>query len=352
MLLRSILTGIAFLSLVASCGAGLASRPDATSSAAVSTPPTRARLSKARSSDGVELAVEETGRGDGPAIVFIHGLGFSREVWRRQLDGELAARFHLVAYDLRGHGQSARPQDAAAYEDGRRWGEDLHAVLEATHATSAVVVGWSLGGLAIAEYLRGHGDAALGGVVFVDAVTAFAPELFTKENGKYMAALTAADDEARKAATERFARACFATPPPASELGPWLAAARVLPASIHTAIQHMNVGEIEPALRELTRATLVIQGGRTRSWPRRWLGIPRRSSGERESRSTKGRGTRRSSTRRVASTESSRPSSTRRDGRASRAEPRRLVRTPSRRVSRPRSGRGAASPCRRPSHSR
>lgn len=260
MLLRSILTGIAFLSLVASCGAGPTSPPAATSSVALSTPPSRSRPSRVRSTDGVELSVEETGRGDGPAIVFVHGLGFSHEVWRRQLDGDLATRFHLVAYDLRGHGRSSRPQDTAAYEDGRRWGEDLHAVIEATHATNAVVVGWSLGGLVIAEYLRGHGDAELGGVVFVDAVTAFAPELFTKDNGKYVSALTASDDNARKEATERFARACFATPPPESELGPWLAAAGVLPASIHTAIQHMNVGEIEPAMRGLTRPTLVIQG--------------------------------------------------------------------------------------------
>jgi pimeloyl-ACP methyl ester carboxylesterase len=260
MLLRSILAGFALLPLVASCGADPTSRPAATTSIALSTPSPRVRPSKVRSADGVELAVEETGRGDGPAIVFVHGLGFSRDVWRRQLDGELATRFHLVAYDLRGHGRSSRPEDAAAYEDGRRWGEDLHAVLEATHATSAVVVGWSLGGLAIAEYLRGHGDAALGGVVFVDAVTAFAPELFTKENGKYMSALTASDDGARKEATERFARACFAAPPPASELGPWLAAAGVLPASVHTAIQHMNVGEIEPALRGLSKPTLVVQG--------------------------------------------------------------------------------------------
>jgi non-heme chloroperoxidase len=258
--LRSILTGIALFPLVASCSAGPTSPPAATSSVALSAPASGARHSKVRSADGVELAVEETGRGDGPAIVFIHGLGFSGEVWRRQLDGELAARFHLVTYDLRGHGRSSRPLDAAAYEDGRQWGEDLHAVIEATHATNAVVVGWSLGGLVIAEYLRSHGDADLGGVVFVDAVTAFLPELLTKENGKYMSALTATDDQARKEGTERFVRACFAAPPPESELGSWLAAAGVLPASIHAAIQHMNVGEIEPGLRGLSRPTLVIHG--------------------------------------------------------------------------------------------
>src|SRR5689334_5797729 len=108
MLLRSILAAIALLPLLTSCGADPASRPAATTSVALSAPPSRTRLSRARSPDGVELSVEETGRGDGPAIVFVHGLGFSHEVWRRQLDGELATRFHLVAYDLRGHGRSSR----------------------------------------------------------------------------------------------------------------------------------------------------------------------------------------------------------------------------------------------------
>lgn len=118
-----------------------------------------------RSGDGVELFVAETGPRDAQAIVLIHGLGFSHEVWGAQWRGELAQRFHLIAYDLRGHGRSTRPTDPLAYQDGARWADDLRAVLAATGAKDPIVVGWSLGGLVIAHYLRVHGDAALGGVV-------------------------------------------------------------------------------------------------------------------------------------------------------------------------------------------
>lgn len=218
------------------------------------------RTAYATAADGVQLAIEEVGPRDAPAIVFIHGLGFSREVWRHQMEGPLAERYHLIAYDLRGHGRSAHPTDQAAYEAGARWADDLHTVLTATHAKNAVVVGWSLGGLVIAHYLRVHGDAALGGSVFVDAVIKLAPELFAPGIDRYMAELADPRDDLRQAATRRFIQACFAKPPSERELEALVLAAGVLPASTHVAIQRMALERTEAALRALRRPALVIHG--------------------------------------------------------------------------------------------
>lgn len=222
--------------------------------------PADVRRSFATSADGVRLAIDEAGPRDAPAIVFIHGLGFSREVWQRQLAGPLAARFHLVAYDLRGHGKSSAPTLAAAYAEGAGWAADLEAVLAATRARSPLVVAWSLGGLVVAHYLRVHGDRALGGVVFVDAVTKFAPELFVPGNARYMAGLSDPRDDIRAAATRAFVRACFAQPPP--ELAALERAAGVLPAATHAAIQRISTDGTEAALRSLRRPALVIHGAR------------------------------------------------------------------------------------------
>ncbi len=65
--------------------------------------------------DGVELAYREVG--DGRPLVLIHGFSSDSRQW---IDHGLAAAFaapghRVIMPDLRGHGDSARPHDAAAY---------------------------------------------------------------------------------------------------------------------------------------------------------------------------------------------------------------------------------------------
>jgi non-heme chloroperoxidase len=120
--------------------------------------------------DGVELAVHESGNPTGPAIVFIHGLLGSRLSWEKQTSSPDLQRYRLIAYDMRGHGLSGKPDDPAAYRDGRHGADDLSAVLKATGVKRPVLVGWSLGGVVLSNYLAAYGDAAIGGVMYVDGV--------------------------------------------------------------------------------------------------------------------------------------------------------------------------------------
>ena len=241
---------------LAACGAGRPAQPQSSASAPTPAP----RTSYAVSKDGVELAIEEAGPRDAPAIVFIHGLGFTRDIWRRQLEGPLAQRYHLIAFDHRGHGRSTRPTDEAAYSDGTRWADDLHAVLTATNAKQPILVGWSLGGLVISHYLRVHGDSAIAGAVFVAAVTKIVPELLMPNVGEYLVRLGDQRDDVRRAATLDFMRACFATQPPDDELKAIQLAAGVLSAPTHNGIARMSVEGLEPALRGLSKPSLVIHG--------------------------------------------------------------------------------------------
>ncbi len=57
--------------------------------------------------EGVRLHVEERGAGFAPPVLLAHGLGGNREVWSR-VAAALAADRRVAAYDLRGHGLSAR----------------------------------------------------------------------------------------------------------------------------------------------------------------------------------------------------------------------------------------------------
>lgn len=80
--------------------------------------------------------------GQGPALLFIHGIGDSSETWQNIMS-TLARDHTVIAPDLLGHGASDKPRadySVAAYACGMR---DLLSVLDIDRVT---VVGHSLGG--------------------------------------------------------------------------------------------------------------------------------------------------------------------------------------------------------------
>ncbi|MEU2052965.1 SDR family oxidoreductase [Streptomyces bungoensis] len=58
---------------------------------------------------GVELCVAELGDPARPTVLLVHGYPDSKEVWSEVAE-RLAGRFHVVAYDVRGHGRSTAPR--------------------------------------------------------------------------------------------------------------------------------------------------------------------------------------------------------------------------------------------------
>ncbi|WP_328340823.1 SDR family oxidoreductase [Streptomyces violaceus] len=57
----------------------------------------------------VELCVAEMGDPRRPTVVLVHGYPDSKEVWS-EVATRLAGQFHVVAYDVRGHGRSTAPR--------------------------------------------------------------------------------------------------------------------------------------------------------------------------------------------------------------------------------------------------
>ncbi|WP_408649021.1 SDR family oxidoreductase [Streptomyces poriticola] len=58
---------------------------------------------------GVDLCVAELGDPQQPTVVLVHGYPDSKEVWS-EVAARLADRFHVVLYDVRGHGRSTAPK--------------------------------------------------------------------------------------------------------------------------------------------------------------------------------------------------------------------------------------------------
>jgi non-heme chloroperoxidase len=125
------------------------------------------RRSVTVSTDGVKLAVTEAGDPAAPAILFLHGFAQSSLSFGRQFGSELARRFHLVAFDYRGHGASDKPSDPAAYLGSQVWADDIAAVIAATRLHRPVLLAWSLGGYVAMDYVRHYGTDAIAGINMV-----------------------------------------------------------------------------------------------------------------------------------------------------------------------------------------
>src|ERR1700757_945181 len=110
--------------------------------------------------DGLTISAQEWGNPNGPEILFIHGFSQSHLSWIKQItSGDLAKEFHMVTYDLRGHGNPDKPFEPERYKPSKYWGDEVQAVMDATGLKRPVLVGWSYGGRAKAAYFNNHGSA-------------------------------------------------------------------------------------------------------------------------------------------------------------------------------------------------
>jgi microsomal epoxide hydrolase len=115
-------------------------------------------------SDGVRLHYLEAGPPTGRTIVFVPGWTMPAWIWQPQLRA-FAPRYHVVAFDPRGQGDSDTP--TWGYEPRRR-GQDIAELVSNMAPAPVLLVGWSLGVLDTLAYVRAHGDLMVAGLVLVD----------------------------------------------------------------------------------------------------------------------------------------------------------------------------------------
>ncbi|MER7679720.1 SDR family oxidoreductase [Streptomyces sp. NPDC096934] len=79
---------------------------------------------------GIELCVAELGDPAQPTVVLVHGYPDSKEVWS-EVASRLAERFHVVLYDVRGHGRSTAPRPLRGGFTLEKLTDDFLAVVDA-----------------------------------------------------------------------------------------------------------------------------------------------------------------------------------------------------------------------------
>src|SRR4029079_5139373 len=81
--------------------------------------------------------------GSGPAVLLIHGLGWDHSLWNPTVE-KLAAHYHVVAADTRGHGGTDKPDGP---DDMNMFARDYAALADALKLTRLCVIGLSQGGM-------------------------------------------------------------------------------------------------------------------------------------------------------------------------------------------------------------
>ncbi len=107
-----------------------------------------------RSFDGADINVVDVGAGS--PIVLVHGVTLSLRTWTRQYDALVAAGHRVIAIDQRGHGDSSVGDEGHAVE---HLGDDVAAVMVGLDLRDAVLVGHSMGGIAVQSFATRHADA-------------------------------------------------------------------------------------------------------------------------------------------------------------------------------------------------
>ncbi|MFF1693667.1 SDR family oxidoreductase [Streptomyces sp. NPDC058257] len=102
---------------------------------------------------GVELCVAELGDPAQPTVLLVHGYPDSKEVWSDVAE-RLTDRFHVVLYDVRGHGRSTAPQPLRGGFTLEKLTDDFVAVADAVSPDKPVhLVGHDWGSVQAWEFV-------------------------------------------------------------------------------------------------------------------------------------------------------------------------------------------------------
>jgi pimeloyl-ACP methyl ester carboxylesterase len=102
-------------------------------------------------------------------------MGQASQAFRLQFDSDLSNDFHLVAFDLRGHGLSGKPWQSDLLAPSEVWAADISVVIKVMNLVKPTVVGWSYGGYVVLDYVRHYGIENLSGINFVGSLGGLVP---------------------------------------------------------------------------------------------------------------------------------------------------------------------------------
>ncbi len=90
----------------------------------------------------ITVSYTESTKSEAPSVIFVHGFPFNKTMWHRQLN-VLKEKYHIVTYDIRGHGQSEEGSDDFSID---LFVSDLIGLMDHLKINDTILCGLSLGG--------------------------------------------------------------------------------------------------------------------------------------------------------------------------------------------------------------
>ena len=114
----------------------------------------------------VQLELLERGEGAERHLLLVHGFTGARDDFEDHIDDLAALGWHVVAPDLRGHGQSDHPEGEEAYSLSI-FADDIAALVGGLGWDRFVLLGHSMGGMIVQAYAVQHPER-LDGLILMD----------------------------------------------------------------------------------------------------------------------------------------------------------------------------------------
>jgi 3-oxoadipate enol-lactonase len=114
-----------------------------------------------RTSDQLSLYYETHGHPAAPPVMLIHGFGADHEMWEPQIASFPDAGYFVIVPDLRGHGASEIPATFLIADCAR----DLCDLLNALDLQRAHLVGVSMGGMAVQQFVAYYPERVISQVI-------------------------------------------------------------------------------------------------------------------------------------------------------------------------------------------
>ena len=125
--------------------------------------------------------------GDGPVVIFLHGIGGNRTNWHDQLPAFAAAGYRAVSWDARGYGLSDDYDGPLDFED---FSHDLARALDHLGAAKAHLVGLSMGGRILQDFYPRY-EHRVASLTLVATVPGFDKSLSPEKRAEFVRLRTA-----------------------------------------------------------------------------------------------------------------------------------------------------------------
>jgi non-heme chloroperoxidase len=207
-----------------------------------------------------------TDRGAGAPLLLVHGWKSSHRVWDRLLQA-MSSRFRVIAFDLRGMGESDKPADGYAFA---QLADDLEDVLRELDLDDVTLVAWSMGCTVTLEWLRRGGGDRIGRLVLMSGPIKLTrtPDFPWSLPAERIELLIEQMERRWPAHEREFAEGYFLDPHP--EVVDWVVQT-ALQTPVHVAVETLReqaTHDFRAMLPTIAVPTLAIYGAHDRAYPR------------------------------------------------------------------------------------